>query len=85
MLVLLFPGTAMKIGLIIVFAVSCCGKGLIAITQNAFGTTKWDVCLPCWTVSWNTIPHKGQILTYAHHFIGNALLTCRMQEEAGSF
>lgn len=22
---------------------------------------------------------------YAHHFIGNALLTCRMQEEAGSF
>lgn len=27
----------------------------------------------------------ADFLTYAHHFIGNALLTCRMQEEAGSF
>ena len=31
-------------------------------------------------------PAQGaDFLTYAHHFIGNALLTCRMQEEAGSF
>ena len=31
-------------------------------------------------------PTQGaDFLTYAHHFIGNALLTCRMQEEAGSF
>lgn len=31
-------------------------------------------------------PAQGtEFLTYAHHFIGNALLTCRMQEEAGSF
>ena len=31
-------------------------------------------------------PSQGaDFLTYAHHFIGNALLTCRMQEEAGSF
>ena len=31
-------------------------------------------------------PGKGaDFLTYAHHFIGNALLTCRMQEESGSF
>lgn len=31
-------------------------------------------------------PAQGaDFLTYAHHFIENALLTCRMQEEAGSF
>ena len=31
-------------------------------------------------------PAQGaDFLTYTHHFIGNALLTCRMQEEAGSF
>ena len=31
-------------------------------------------------------PAQGaDFLTYAHHFIGNALLTCWMQEEAGSF
>lgn len=36
-------------------------EGWIAMTQNAFWTTKWDVCLPCWTVSGDTIPHKGQI------------------------
>lgn len=56
-----FSCTAMKIGLMVVFAVSCCGRGWIAMTQNAFWTTKWDVCLPCWTVSGDTIPHKGQI------------------------
>jgi len=38
------------------------------------------VCLP------NYDPNKGaDFLTYAHHFIGNALLDCRRQEEAGSF
>ena len=32
------------------------------------------------------VPDKGaDFLTYAHHFIGNALLDCRRQEEAGSF
>ena len=37
-------------------------------------------CLP------NYAPDKGaDFLTYAHHFIGNALLDCRRQEEAGSF
>ena len=37
-------------------------------------------CLP------NYDPGKGaDFLTYAHHFIGNALLDCRRQEEAGSF
>ena len=37
-------------------------------------------CLP------NYDPDKGaDFLTYAHHFIGNALLDCRRQEEAGSF
>ena len=31
-------------------------------------------------------PAQGaDFLTYAHHFIGNALLICRMQEKAGSF
>lgn len=34
----------------------------------------------------NCAPDKGaDFLTYAHHFIGNALLDCRRQEEAGSF
>lgn len=34
----------------------------------------------------NYIPDKGaDFLTYAHHFIGNALLDCRRREEAGSF
>lgn len=34
----------------------------------------------------NYTPDKGaDFLTYAHHFIGNALLDCRRQEEAGSF
>ena len=37
-------------------------------------------CLP------NYAPDKGaDFLTYAHHFIGNAPLDCRRQEEAGSF
>lgn len=37
-------------------------------------------CLP------NYAPDKGaDFLTYAHHFIGNALLDCCRQEEAGSF
>ena len=37
-------------------------------------------CLP------NYDPDKGaDFLTYVHHFIGNALLDCRRQEEAGSF
>ena len=37
-------------------------------------------CLP------NYDSGKGaDFLTYAHHFIGNALLDCRRQEEAGSF
>ena len=56
-----FSCTAMKIGLMAVFAVSCCGRGWIAMTQNAFWTIKWAVYLPCWIVSGNTIPHKGQI------------------------
>lgn len=31
-------------------------------------------------------PGKGaEFLTYAHHFIGNALIECRMREESGSF
>lgn len=34
----------------------------------------------------NYVPDKGaDFLPYAHHFIGNALLDCRRQEEAGSF
>ena len=34
----------------------------------------------------NYVPDKGaDFLTYAHHFIGNALLDCRRQEETGSF
>ena len=37
-------------------------------------------CLP------NYVPDKGaDFLTYAHYFIGNALLDCRRQEEAGLF
>lgn len=31
-------------------------------------------------------PYKGsEFLTYAHHFIGNALIDCWMKEESGSF
>ena len=56
-----FSCTAMKIGLMAVFAVSCCGRGWIAMTRNAFWTIKWAVYLPCWIASGNTIPHKGQI------------------------
>lgn len=56
-----FSCTITKIGLMVVFAVSCCGRGWIAMTRNAFWTTKWDVCLPCWTVSGDMIPHKEQI------------------------
>ena len=34
----------------------------------------------------NYVPDKGaDFLTYAHHFIGNALLDCRRYEEVGSF
>lgn len=34
----------------------------------------------------NYAPDNGaDFLTYAHHFIGNALLDCRRQEESGSF
>ena len=34
----------------------------------------------------NYVPDKGaDFLTYAHHFIGNALLDCRRHEEGGSF
>lgn len=34
----------------------------------------------------NYAPDKGaDFLTYAHHFIGNALLDCRRHEEGGSF
>ena len=44
-----------------VFAVSCCGRGWIAMTRNAFWTIKWAVCLPCWIVSGSTIQHKGRI------------------------
>ena len=34
----------------------------------------------------NYAPNKGaDFLTYAHHFIGNALLDCRRYEEVGSF
>ena len=53
--------TTMRTGSMDVFAVSCCGRDWIAMTRNAFWTTKWAVCLPCWIVSGNTIPHKEQI------------------------
>lgn len=72
--------------LMVAFAVSCCGRGWIAMTRNAFWTTKWAVCLPCWIVCANTIPYKEQFFDLcAYHFIGNAFLTCRIQEGAGSF
>ena len=35
-----FSCTTMKTGSMVVFAVSCCGRGWIAMTQNAFWTTK---------------------------------------------
>ena len=36
-------------------------EGLDRYDPERFWTTKWAVCLPCWTVSVDTIPHKGQI------------------------
>lgn len=36
-------------------------EGLDRYDPERFWTTKWDVFLPCWTVSRDTIPHKGQI------------------------
>ena len=50
----------------------------------------WDCKMGCVLAMLNCLreydPAQGaDFLTYAHHFIGNALLTCRMQEEAGSF
>ena len=50
----------------------------------------WDYKMGCVLTMLDCLreydPAQGaDFLTYAHHFIGNALLTCRMQEEAGSF
>ena len=50
----------------------------------------WDYKMGCVLAMLDCLreydPAQGtDFLTYAHHFIGNALLTCRMQEEAGSF
>ena len=53
--------TTMRTGSMAVFAVSCCGRGWIAMTRNAFWVIKWAVCLPCWIVSGSTIQHKGRI------------------------
>ena len=36
-------------------------EGLDRYDPERFCTTKWAVCLPCWIVSGNTLPHKGRI------------------------
>ena len=50
----------------------------------------WDYKMECVLAMLDCLreynPAQGaDFLTFAYHFIGNALLTCRMQEEAGSF
>ena len=68
------------------FAVFLMREGLERYDPGGSWTTKWGVlamldCLPGYD------PMKeADFLTYAHYFIGNALLECRRQEkEAGSF
>ena len=56
------------------------------MTRNAFLDYKMGCVLAMLNCLREYDPAQGaDFLTYAHHFIGNALLTCRMQEETGSF
>ena len=61
-------------------------EGLDRYDPERFLDYKMGCVLAMLACLWEYDPAQGaDFLTYAHHFIGNALLTCRMQEEAGSF
>jgi hypothetical protein len=61
-------------------------EGLDRYDPERFLDYKMGCVLAMLDCLWEYDPAQGaNFLTYAHHFIGNALLTCRMQEETGSF
>ena len=61
-------------------------EGLDRYDPERFSDYKMGCVLAMLDCLWKYDPAQGaDFLTYAHHFIGNALLTCRMQEETGSF
>ena len=61
-------------------------EGLDRYDPDRFLDYKMGCVLAMLDCLWEYDPTQGaDFLTYAYHFIGNALLTCRMQEEAGSF
>ena len=61
-------------------------EGLDRYAPERFLDYKMGCVLAMLDCLWEYDPAQGaDFLTYAHHFIGNALLTCRMQEETGSF
>lgn len=61
-------------------------EGLDRYDPERFLDYKMGCVLAMLDCLWKYDPAQGaDFLSYAHHFIGNALLTCRMQEEAGSF
>ena len=61
-------------------------EGLDRYDPERFLDYKMGCVLAMLAYLWEYDPAQGaDFLTYAHHFIGNALLTCRMQEEVGSF
>lgn len=61
-------------------------EGLNRYDPERFLDYKMGCVLAMLDCLWEYDPAQGaDFLTYAHHFIGNALLTCRMQEETGSF
>lgn len=61
-------------------------EGLDRYDPERFLDYKMGCVLAMLDCLWEYDPAQGaDFLTYAHHFIRNALLTCRMQEEAGSF
>ena len=61
-------------------------EGLDRYDPERFLDYKMGCVLAMLDCLWEYDPAQGaDFLSYVHHFIGNALLTCRMQEEAGSF
>ncbi len=61
-------------------------EGIDRYDQGRFLDYKFSCVIAMLKCLFNYAPSKGvDFLTYAHHFIGNALLDCRRHEEAGSF
>ena len=61
-------------------------EGFFQYDPVRFLDYKLSCVLALWECLQNYNPSKAaEFLTFAHHFIGNALLDCRRYEEAGSF